>query len=81
MTCGGKVVSVLEGGYGCRVDMSKPGAFGTRPAAPHSPADITAASGIQRAQLDRVSLIVNHQSFDCITTSLSQSHTFPPPSS
>lgn len=58
MTCGGKVVSVLEGGYGCKVDMSKPGSFGNRSVTqtPISPGEDTVPLPTVRAQLDRTHL-------------------------
>lgn len=61
MCCGGRVVSVLEGGYGCMpggtLNLSKPGAFTTRSAhARQSYVDMPVSPNA-RDQLDRVSII------------------------
>jgi acetoin utilization deacetylase AcuC-like enzyme len=56
MCCEGRVVSVLEGGYGCKVDMSKPGTFGVKPSPQSASSQSPNEAVIARSQLDRTHL-------------------------
>ena len=67
MCCGGRVVSVLEGGYGCMdeepVNLAKPGAFGVKPGAASLPKPFSQAN--ERDRLDRVTLTLRVTALLC----------------